>query len=557
MLTSLSVNNIALVSSLQVDFAQHFCAITGETGAGKSVLLNSLSLCLGDRMEQTMINPFADTVEVKAQFATGAYTSLQAWLKERQLPCGDTLTLGRVWKSGVTKSYLNDKQVPLSTLGEIGDFLVDIHGQGAHHLLGKKDTHARLLDAFAGAQGISKEVATLAKRYQALDRQIQDYQNEQRMQASRLEWLDYQLTEMAEFPISEERLKAVAHDFERLSSAQHNIALLTKVCESIQPSDFEQTHALLPMLTSVRKSINELQGETHAQEIDERLLVLEQELTDLADTVRAMSEDYPSDMHDFATLEVIMSTWLKIAHKHQVEITELAHLQEQLRTERETLAGQTRSLETLQTERNQVHTAYLEQATLLSDKRTQAIEPLTQAIQTGLADLHMGNMIFHVGCYSANDTVQAQGKEIIEFLMAPGLNYPLKPITKVASGGELSRISLVIQVALAQVTQFGTVIFDEVDVGIGGSVAEKVGQFLRTLSEQSQVICITHQAQVAAHAHTHYQVVKNLQGDTITTHIERLVDDQRVVEIARMLSGSPASEEALRHATVMLETGLQ
>lgn len=549
MLTLLKISQFAIVTELELDLRTGFSVITGETGAGKSILMDALSLCLGDRADAGVVRSGAERADVSACFEISRHEDAKAWLIERELDQGDECWLRRtVNKDGRSRAFINGSPATLSDVKALGEMLIDVHGQHEHQTLLRKDSHRRILDGFGG---LTADASALEKKFHTWQQTASTLQRLQRdgaAQAERLELLSHQLGELDKLGLAEGEYEKTEQEYDTLANLG---SLLTDGTQSLgHLYDDETANAF----QSLRHALRALEGHRNRSprlgEAADLIDSAQIQVKEAADTLRHYFDSLDADPARLQFLEDRLAAIHQLARKHRVAPTELLALQAQLESERETLAA-AQDLDALQQEVVKQEKAFLTAATSLREKRQQAAEAFTASISRHVRDLGMANARLTLQ-FSALPKAASYGLDDIEFLFSANPGQTPKPLGKVASGGELSRISLSIQVVNAQHSAVPVMVFDEVDVGIGGGVAEVVGRLLRELGENAQVLCITHQPQVAALGHQHLRVEKEVKNGETASTVVTLSRQERIQEIARMSGGLNISAETLKHAEAML-----
>ncbi|MFA5626729.1 MAG: DNA repair protein RecN [Thiohalomonadaceae bacterium] len=552
MLKHLAIRNFALVTQLELDFSSGMTVLTGETGAGKSILLDALSLVLGDRADSSSVRNGSGRAEISAIFNIQEFPQVQHWLQERELDQGDECLLRRtVNADGGSRGYINGQPAPAQSLRELGEQLVDIHGQHAHQSLLKRDVQRQLLDDHAGHDELLVLVQTNFQRWRDQQQELERLTRAAGERDSRLELLRYQVSELEALDLAPDELDALAEEHGRLANS-------SRLLEGAQAAiDQLYTNDELALVTWLGRMLNELR---ELQAIDNRL----ENTCALLDSATIQAQEAASELRhylDQVDLDPERLHWLEqrlaaiqeLARKHRCQGEELPALLEQMQQELATLEHAGQRLGDLEIEIQAARNAYIQHARKLSSSRQQAALSLASQVSAHMVELGMKDGQFKVMLEPLpNDEPGMHGLERVEFLVSANPGQSLKPLTKVASGGELSRISLAIAVICADKGGIPTLIFDEVDVGVGGGVAEMVGRKLRLLSKQHQVLCVTHQAQVAAQGQQHLQVSKQSRADTTQTAVTTLEQQARIEEIARMLGGMTITEQTLSHAREML-----
>lgn len=554
MLLQLTVANYAIAEKLELQFDRGMTALTGETGAGKSIVLEALALALGGRADAGAVRAGAKRADITAVFDLSDNPEAKNWLENQDLDAEDDCLLRRViGRDGRSRSYINGRPCPLQALRELGGLLMDIHSQHQHQSLLRSDNHRRLLDEFAAAEPLALQVKEVCQQWRTIRDRLEDLRGRKSEQDARLQLLRYQVEELQRLDLGEQELEALEAEQRQLSHAekvlQHSHSA-AQICseDEVSASDLvrqaiqqiEQIPVELPALT---ESLQMLQ--------DARI-----QLEEAGDTLRRFIEGYELDPQRLVQVEERLSALYQLARKHQVQPEDLPGLRHRLEAELDELETGGSSLEELAAELDRLEDRYRGLAAELSGVRTRAASLLDEKICQELQRLNMADACFVTRLNAHEDGLpRPQGNEDVEFLISTNPGQPPRALAKTASGGELSRISLAIQVVVAQTSTIPTLVFDEVDVGIGGGTAEVVGRLLRLLGETGQVICVTHLPQVAAQGHQHLFVSKFSQDEATFSQVEKLDDRERVQEVARMLGGLDLTEPTLAHAREMLTKG--
>ncbi|OZA29272.1 MAG: DNA repair protein RecN [Hydrogenophilales bacterium 17-64-11] len=549
MLSHLSIRNYLLVESVELDFAPGLTVLTGETGAGKSILVDALALALGDRAEGGVVRQGAPRAEIAAEFAIDGLPALAAWLDEAGFaPDGDALILRRVIDAGGrSRAFINGSAAPLAQLKEAADFLLDIHGQHAHHALLRPQAQREVLDAYASAQPLAMTVNAAWHAWQAARRQRLDAETHGQARQIEREGL---LLAVAE-------LRALGDDLTRWDDIQAEHARLAHVTTLLEGS-----HALIEGLDEGEAAVAGQLGEMSArldgmQAVDDSLkevaALLNSASADLTEAVHALRRyagNLNPDPERLAELDRRLADMHRLARKHRVQPDALAGLLEQFEMRLAALAAGD-DLDALQASEDAALARYQTDARQLGALRREAATALSKQVTAAMDELALAGGRLDIVLAPTGEP-RAHGLEDVGFLVASHPGLPPGPLGKVASGGELSRISLAIQTALSGVAGVPTLIFDEVDVGIGGSVAEAVGRRLAKLGATRQVLVITHLPQVAARGSQHLRVARQANGGFVSSNIELLDAGARVEEIARMLGGLKITATTRQHAAEML-----
>ncbi len=551
MLVHLSVHNYAIVEHLDLELQRGMSVITGETGAGKSIMLDALGLALGDRADSGVVRPGADKADILASFDLEDIAEARAWLAERDLDNDGPCILRRVITSeGRSRGYINGAPCPLGALKALGELLIDIHSQHEHQSLLKPDTHRRLLDEYAGSQELARQVQLAAQRWRQTRQELQRLSSSGDEQRARHQLLSYQLEELENLALGDNELEQLEQEHKALSNAEQLLGACRQVLDLCSESDAGN------VLSALTASLNRLGGFSDQPALGEATNLLASAQIQVEEAIGELNrfiDHFDADPQRQQLLEERLDAIYGLARKHRVQPFELAELQQRLLQELEGLNADDEAVERLGEELAAYERHYREKADELSALRQQAAGRLAEAVQAEMQTLGMPGGRFSIELQAgSSDEPQPQGLEQVEFLVSANPGQPLKSLAKVASGGELSRISLAIQVITAQTSRVPTLVFDEVDVGIGGPTAEVVGQLLRRLGERGQVLTVTHLPQVAAQGHQHLFVHKARGQDSTQTAVACLTPEGRVEEIARMLGGVDLTEESLAHARKMV-----
>ncbi|WP_439860891.1 DNA repair protein RecN [Pseudomonas sp. MBLB4136] len=552
MLVHLSVHNYAIVEHLDLELDSGMSVISGETGAGKSIMLDALGLCLGDRADSGVVRPGADKADILASFDLNDIPEARAWLAERDLKHDGPCILRRVITAeGRSRGYINGSPCPQGDLKALGELLIDIHSQHEHQSLLKADTHRRLLDEYAGSQELARQVQLAAQRWKQTKSELERLSGMGDEQRARHQLLSYQLEELDNLALGEQELEQLEQEHKTLTNAESLLSACRLVIEQCSENDAGN---VLSALTGSLNRLSGFQGQPGALNEAINLLASAQiQVEEAVGELNRFLDHFDADPERLQMLEERLDTIYTLARKHRIQPSEMAALQQQLFEELESLNADDQAVERLGEELDAYARHYQEKAAELSALRNEAANRLATAVETEMHSLGMPGGRFTIQLRgNSSDEPQANGLEQVEFLVSANPGQPLKALAKVASGGELSRISLAIQVITAQTSRVPTLVFDEVDVGIGGPTAEVVGQLLRRLGERGQVLTVTHLPQVAAQGHQHLFVHKVRESDATRTAVSKLERHQRVEEIARMLGGVDLTEESLAHARQMV-----
>ncbi len=548
MLRTLSIRDFVIVDTIELEFSAGFTVFTGETGAGKSILIDALTLALGGRGDASVVREGATKADITADFAL----SVQArdWLKAHEFAVeeGGALLRRVIDNAGRSKAYINGIAATAAQLRELGDLLVDIHGQHAHQSLMKTEAQRDLLDGQAGAAGEARAVAAAYKAWRALARQLEEFETNAANVLYERERLEWQVNELEKLAVKPGEWAEVSNEQSRLS---HAASLLEGAQEALAVISEAEDHPILSQLSSLNQKLGKL------ADIDAGL----QPIVDLIEPARIQLQEAVYALNDYLdrvdldparlrTVEARMDAIHSAARKFRVAEDELPQEHSKLAARLSQLADAS-DLEGLRKQEEKLKTAYMAEAQKLSATRARAAAALGAAVTKAMQELNMTGGRFEVALHACEPA--AYGVEQVEFLVAGHAGVAARSLAKVASGGELARISLAISVITSNATTVPTLIFDEVDSGIGGGVAEVVGRLLRRLGQERQVLCVTHLPQVASQAGQHFQVAKGtLDNGKTASRIDVLDSKSRVEEIARMLGGLEITATTRKHARELL-----
>ena len=552
MLLNLTIIDLAVVKALNLDLDKGMSVLTGETGAGKSILLTALGLCLGDRADSGYVRPGSKRAEVNLEFDLSYAPKVQQWLIDHELDDDQQCLIRRlINQDGRSKAYINNRPVTLQFLQELSAQLVEIHGQHAHLTLLNSDEQRRLLDAFAKDQPLLDKINTCCKQWHSAHKELTQLIKASTDQTAREELLRYQIEELQQLDLANFNYADLLEEHSKQANLGQILITGQTQVDILYENDDASVNQLLthcineltyitrfaPELTEICKLLTEAQIQTEEAAIQLRRFLKSQE----------------ADPHRLDAIETQMGVIQNLSRKHHVSPVELPELVEKLELELDALTHSGERIEELTTETARLLSRYHQLAAQLTEQRRLAGQKLQVQISEMIKELGMPQGEFVVALTDiSSDVPKLNGKDKIEFLISANPGLPPKSLAKVASGGELSRISLAIQVTTSNDRTTPTLIFDEVDSGIGGGVAEIVGQKLRSLSLNRQVMCVTHLPQVAAQAHHHLYVEKNNKSDITSSSVRLLTEQERIEEIARMLGGVTITANTLAHAKEML-----
>lgn len=554
MLTHLHIRQFAIVDELTIDFQSGMTAITGETGAGKSIALDALSLCLGARAETGMVRNGSEKAEITACFQIQGLPQVQAWLDEHELgiDADEECIVRRVITSeGRSKGFINGAPVPMNLLKELGSHLVSIHGQHDHHLLMKPEYQLQLLDQYAGHSSLLNSTSTAYREWRRLVREKQRLQSQQDAQQARQQLLDYQVKELQEAALSADAYAELESDHKRLANASELLADSQFALNSLYDGEHNNVYNLIQGV--IERLQNSVSLDAQLEPVVALLSEASVQVEEAARELRHYQDHVELDPEALADCEKRMSAVLQLARKHQVAPEQLGDLLANISAELVELNAAETRLADLDPEIEAAQAYFIQSAEQLTVSRQKAADDLAVKVTDSMHKLNIPDGEFKVKITShADDFASAQGIDQIVFTVSANAGQPLQPIAKVASGGELSRISLAIQVLTAGQGALPTLIFDEVDVGVSGPTATTVGKLLQALGVNNQVICVTHLPQVAARAHQHLFVSKEARNGQTITSMQSLQQDDRVHALARLLAGDAVTDHSLANARELL-----
>ncbi|WP_113907355.1 DNA repair protein RecN [Aliidiomarina celeris] len=551
MLTQLCIRNFAIVDDLIVDFKHGMSAITGETGAGKSIALDALSLCLGARAEASMVREGSTKAEISASFYLERLPRVQSWLEDRELDAeGECFLRRTISAEGRSKAFINGAPVPVSLLKEIGSLLVCLHGQHDHHLLMKPEYQLALLDQYGQHEAKLIEVGEAWRSWQALVKELNTLKANETQFLARKQLIEYQVQELTEFALAEGEYEALEAEHRKLANTSGLMDDAGYGLNSLYDGEHNNAYSLVESVVERLRSNIELDSNMQpiVELLDEASVRIEEAVREL----RHYHDHLEADPESLAFAEQRLSTALQLARKHHITPAQLPALQKELEEELASLSLSSDRLETLDQDITKAQQQYFSLAEQLSALRTKTAAALSKQIATTMKQLNMpdGQMLIRV--QADNAFASLQGFDHVSFDVSVNAGQKPQPMQKVASGGELSRISLAIQVLTAQREGLPTLIFDEVDVGVSGPTAATVGKLMRQLGDSNQVICVTHLPQVAARAHYQLQVQKTTRSGRTFTQMHALNDSDRVTELARLLGGDTITANTLANAQELL-----
>lgn len=553
MLTHLHIKNFVIIDELQMEFQTGFTVLTGETGAGKSIVIDALDLGLGARAEQTVIRQGAERCEITLTFSIANIPTAKSWLQENDLLDEDECIIRRtISNDGRSRSTINGIQSPLQQVRELGSLLINIHGQHEHQALLKREQQRELLDNFAGHSSFCSQIAAIYQNWRNTQQKLAQLLDPKQDQQAKQELLRYQISELDELNLADDETSQLEQEQKLLSQAEHVIAqcqtALTLMADGDESNALHLLHEAMRHLEQGQDLHPKINAATKL--LNDAIIQVQESETEL----RHYVDHFEFDPKRLQIVETRLSQIYQLSRKHKIQPAifnqHLTDLKQQLKN----IEQADVQIEQLRQNLTQFEADYQVIARKLSDSRNKAAAKLEKSVTQLMQKLGMAGGKFKINFETLKaDELTSFGAERVEFLVSANPGQAPQPLNKVASGGELSRISLAIQVIAAQIDQSPTLIFDEVDVGIGGGVAEIVGRMLRQLGQQAQVLCITHLPQVAACGKQHWRVEKQTQKNLTTTQINLLNAKDRIEEIARMLGGIKITAQTMAHAEEMLQ----
>lgn len=555
MLQTLTIDNYALIDHLEFQPGQGLTVITGETGAGKSIIMGALGLILGQRADAKAVRAGATKCVIEAQFDISAY-ALEEYFRQNDLEYDPTATIIRreIYATGKSRAFVNDIPVQLLMLRELGSHLIDIHSQHQNLLLGDDKFQLSVVDALARNQYEAGQYRTLYTQLTSIHRRIAQLREEAERNAQEADYIRYQFTQLDDANLQEGEQEELEAEQELLSHAEDIKSSLCQLHEGLDGEELSVVQTLKSLahqaqeLTRIYPDIAEVASRLETDYID---------LKDIADEVGGRAEDVTFDPQRLEQVEERLSLLYSLMKKHgAASVAELIALRDQLCDRMLHIDGSDEQIHELEQQERQLLSQTTKCATALTATRRQAAKELQKALIDKVTYLGMPNLQFEVSItpYKGQDGIPfgPSGADQVEFLFSANRNQPLRPAGEVASGGEISRLMLGIKSLVASARTLPTIIFDEIDTGVSGDIAHRMGQVMQQLSEHLQVITITHLPQVAGKGQQHFKVYKADTADATITHIQQLTPEERLHEVARMLSGSDITAEALANARTLI-----
>jgi len=552
MLKSIYIKNFAIIDELELDFYDGMSVLTGETGAGKSIIIDALNLALGTRADRSVARLKDKNVEVVAALKTKSSKQAVKWLKEHDLDDGEECVLRRVInKDGKSKAYINGSPSSVTALRNLGDLFVDVYGQHEHQSLMRIDMQRQLLDSFADNTKHLEKLSSIFRLWQSLRNQLTHAEANQSDTLAKLELLRYQFQELAVLGVEDGEYEEINEKFKRLNNSKELNENSMRISQQLLGDDDNSIYDTLSTLINDAEKAATI--DDNLNESVESLRSIHIQTKEVANNLRNYSETISSNPQELKELEDRITAIEEVSRKHKVKPNDLYTLHATIKRDLTEIESGHDDPEKIKASMQDAEKAYRSKAKTISRARKKAANDLNEKITSSMQALGMQGGRFHINVEpKKNNEPSLNGLDDIQFLVSTNPGQSLRVLNKVASGGELSRLSLAIQMATANNLKIATLIFDEVDTGVGGATAEIVGKHLRKLGSNAQVFCVTHLPQVAAQSHHHYKVNKFEKNDSIATKISHLSEEDRIEELARMLGGVELTKNTQEHAKEML-----
>jgi len=550
MLKSLYISNYALISELQIDFSSGFSVITGETGAGKSIILGALSLILGQRADSKSIKIDADKCVIEAEFDISAYKHLNDFFTQNDLDKeGDYCLIRReLTSAGKSRAFINDTPVSLNVIKDLSNRLIDIHSQHENLLLSNETYQLEVVDTIAQNAALLAAYRQSYHQWRSLQTELKQLQKNADKQASDVDYIQFQFQQLTDAALVENEQAELELEQETLAHAEEIKSELLKA-QQLMIDEQMSLSMLRESLTAVSRIKNYIpNGENWYERLQSSLI----ELKDIASEITLYEERVEFNPTRLEWVENRLSELFTLQKKYKVtSVAELIDLRESFAKQLYQIDSFDEVLAALKAKLDAAHMQLEKDAVLLSASRVKAGKPIEAYLVEQLTKLGMPNIQFQVALSSVADFTE-NGKDEVQFLFSANKNRPVQPVTQIASGGEVSRLMLSIKSLVAHKADLPTIIFDEIDTGVSGEIAHRMGEIMQTMSKDMQVITITHLPQIAGKGAQHYRVFKDESGLQTQTHIKRLKNDERITELAQMLSGKNITDAALLNAKELL-----
>ena len=554
MLTQLTINNFAIVRHLNLELSEGMSVITGETGAGKSIAIDALGLCLGYRSESSMIRNGADKADITATFQMQPNSPAYLWLKEHELldeeNSHECILRRMINLEGRSKAFVNNRPLPISQLRELGQYLIHLNGQHAPQLLLKSEYQLELVDNYAGIHNLLGKMQEQYNKWRKLHQQVKNFRQQCKENEARKQLLQYQVDELDEFDIKEGEFEEMEETHTRLSNSEELTEMSQSVLDLLSDDNSNADSLIYNAIRYLEDLVDvDANYQSSLDMLNEALI----QVQEASSEVRALADSIEQDPELLAELDERISRAMSLAKKHYVSPNELWQHHSVLQDELQKLVDFEDNEDQLIADEKKAYRECVALAEQIYQERVSAAQKLAEQVTSQIKALSMENSEFYIDIQHDVKKLTPNGADLVEFNLRSNLGQNAQPLAKIASGGELSRISLAVQVLTANKLSTPTIIFDEVDVGISGIAATTVGRLLRQLGNKCQVLCVTHLPQVASHGHQHFNVQKYVKDNQTETQMSLLSERERVNALARLLGGSKITDAVLANAQEMLD----
>ena len=553
MLTQLTINNFAIVRHLNLELSEGMSVITGETGAGKSIAIDALGLCLGYRSESSMIRNGADKADITATFQMQPSSPAYLWLKDHELldeeNSHECILRRMINLEGRSKAFVNNRPLPISQLRELGQYLIHLNGQHAPQLLLKSEYQLELVDNYAGIHNLLGKMQEQYNKWRKLHQQVKNFRQQCKENEARKQLLQYQVDELDEFDIKEGEFEEMEETHTRLSNSEELTEMSQSVLDLLSDDNSNANSLIYNAIRYLEDLVDvDANYQSSLDMLNEALI----QVQEASSEVRALADSIEQDPELLAELDERISRAMSLAKKHYVSPNELWRHHTVLQDELQKLVDFEDNEDQLIADEKKAYRECVALAEQIYQERVSAAQKLAEQVTSQIKALSMENGEFYIDIQHDVKKLTPNGADFVEFNLRSNLGQNAQPLAKIASGGELSRISLAVQVLTANKLSTPTIIFDEVDVGISGIAATTVGRLLRQLGNKCQVLCVTHLPQVASHGHQHFNVQKYVKDNQTETQMSLLSEQERVNALARLLGGSKITDAVLANAQEML-----
>ncbi|WP_311418986.1 DNA repair protein RecN [Haemophilus parahaemolyticus] len=553
MLTQLTINNFAIVRHLNLELSEGMSVITGETGAGKSIAIDALGLCLGYRSESSMIRNGADKADITATFQMQPNSPAYLWLKDHELldeeNSHECILRRMINLEGRSKAFVNNRPLPISQLRELGQYLIHLNGQHAPQLLLKSEYQLELVDNYAGIHNLLGKMQEQYNKWRKLHQQVKNFRQQCKENEARKQLLQYQVDELDEFDIKEGEFEEMEETHTRLSNSEELTEMSQSVLDLLSDDNSNADSLIYNAIRYLEDLVDvDANYQSSLNMLNEALI----QVQEASSEVRALADSIEQDPELLAELDERISRAMSLAKKHYVSPNELWRHHTVLQDELQKLVDFEDNEDQLIADEKKAYRECVALAEQIYQERVSAAQKLAEQVTSQIKALSMENGEFYIDIQHDVKKLTPNGADFVEFNLRSNLGQNAQPLAKIASGGELSRISLAVQVLTANKLSTPTIIFDEVDVGISGIAATTVGRLLRQLGNKCQVLCVTHLPQVASHGHQHFNVQKYVKDNQTETQMSLLSEQERVNALARLLGGSKITDAVLANAQEML-----